>query len=487
MKLISGTLIAFLFLFFIQLENYLLFHVAAELFSIVIAYSLFTIVWNGRSYLKDRYLLLLGIAYFFVGLIDLLHTIGYKGMNIFQDYDYYANQFWTAGRGLESLTLLLGTFLIGRKKELSVRLVFIVYSFISAVLIYTILFSDIFPECFVEGQGQTTFKVVSEYVINVILILTILSLVRKRSYFAADIFRYLIISIVFTIISELAFTFYVSNYGLSNMIGHYAKIVSFYFIYRAVVRKNIIEPYDSIFRELNLQKEKLSEANSLKNKLFSVISHDLRGPLTGIMGVTDSLVQDFDSCPEKDKKMILNEVNHSVKNLYSMLDNLLSWAKLEIEEHKLRPQRIDVNQFASEVIDINRPVFRIKRINLELKADEDFEKNIDADPDTLKVVFNNILTNAMKFSHPETTVRLILSGDDKRCIISIIDQGEGMDFKPEMLTSEVNESRRGTLNEHGSGLGLFMIYKYTVENGGSLKIDSTPGRGTSVILEFPAV
>jgi len=88
-----------------SLYSYLLFHSMAEVFSISIAFAVFMISWNSRNHTQNPYLVYLGIAYLFIGMIDFVHTLSYKGMNIFVDYDYYANQLWIGARYLESITL----------------------------------------------------------------------------------------------------------------------------------------------------------------------------------------------------------------------------------------------------------------------------------------------------------------------------------------------------------------------------------------------
>jgi len=171
-------------------------------------------------------------------------------MNIFIDYDYYANQLWIATRFLESCTLLIAFILINRKEILNTYIIFIVYFIVSVIIILSIFYWKIFPICFVEGEGLTRFKVISEYIISLILIAALWVSFYFRSYFNKLVYRYVALSIIFTIFSELAFTFYISNYGVSNMIGHFFKIVSFYLVYKAIIEKCVKEPQNSIFLEL---------------------------------------------------------------------------------------------------------------------------------------------------------------------------------------------------------------------------------------------
>ncbi len=245
-----------------SMYSYLLFHTFSELFSIVIAAAIFIIAWNSRDYIDNKYLLFIGIAYLFIGEIDLLHTLAYKGMNIFAGFDAnLPGQLWIAGRYLEAATLIAAALLISRSVNVYKELA--VYTAIFSALLI-VIFTGIFPDCYIDGQGLTTFKITSEYIICLMLVLAGYLLYRRKEYFEPGIFNLVIISIFFTILSELAFTFYVSVYDFSNLIGHLFKIISFALIYYALVESGIRRPHEVIFRELS---EKKKEATKEKDKL----------------------------------------------------------------------------------------------------------------------------------------------------------------------------------------------------------------------------
>ena len=237
--------------------NYLLFHTLAEIFSIVVACSFFMITWNSKKYIKNQYLLFIGIAYLFIAFLDLLHTLAYKGMPIFLDYDYYANQLWIGARYLESFTLLFAFYFLGFDKSFKPEIIFIVYAALTTILVLSIFYWKSFPICFVDGVGLTTFKKNSEYIICLILMCSIFLLQRNKNRFEVHIYQTILISLICTIISELAFTFYISNYGVSNLVGHYFKLFSFYLIYKAVIETGIKSPYELIFKELNAANKNL--------------------------------------------------------------------------------------------------------------------------------------------------------------------------------------------------------------------------------------
>lgn len=246
-------------LYLTSFYDYLLFHTLAEFFSIAIAFTVFILTWNSRQYMSTSYFTSIGISYLFIGLLDLLHTLGYKGMGIFKDYDYYANQLWIAARYMESLTLLGAFVFLHKKKKIDEYWMMVAYTCVTILAILSIFFWKIFPICFVEGVGQTRFKQGSEYIINLILLFSLWFLYKNKHYFEKKIYRYLFWSIIFTIISEFAFTIYISNYGFSNLVGHYFKIFSFYFIYKAIIVTGITMPYDLIFRELMLKGQELEK------------------------------------------------------------------------------------------------------------------------------------------------------------------------------------------------------------------------------------
>jgi diguanylate cyclase (GGDEF)-like protein len=239
-------------LYLTSLYSYLLFHSIAELFSIVIGATIFLIAWTAKDFFKEHfdYLTFIGIAYLFVAILDLLHTLSYPGMEIFKDYDFYANQLWIGARYLESLSLLIPFVLLSFDIKFKPGVILAVYTIITASIIASIFVFKIFPIAFIEGLGQTPFKIISEYIIIGILVVVIWFLRQSKEKFDEQIYNYLLLSVVFTIISEMSFLSYASNYSIINMIGHYFKILSFYMMYKAIIETSIIQPYLIIFKEL---------------------------------------------------------------------------------------------------------------------------------------------------------------------------------------------------------------------------------------------
>jgi PAS domain S-box-containing protein len=265
--------------------SYPAFHTTVELFSIIIGFSLFMLIWNSKRFIDNNYLIFIGIAYLFVAAIDLLHTFSYKGIAIFVGYGTnLPTQLWIAARYVESFTLLAAPFFI--KRKLKVHWVLAGYAVLTLLLI-TFIFGGEFPDCYIDGSGLTRFKIVSEYLISAILLCSLILLIRKRREFDRGVFALLVASIISTIGSELFFTFYVDVYGISNLIGHYLKIISFYLIYKAIIEIGLSKPYQMMFRNLQQQEAALRESEERYHSLFENMTegfalHEIIGDGQGV-------------------------------------------------------------------------------------------------------------------------------------------------------------------------------------------------------------
>lgn len=237
-------------------QNFLLFHTIVELSAIVIAFAVFIVTWNTRKIIDNNYLYFVGMAYVFIGTLDLLHTITYPGLNIIPGTIYYTNQFWIATRFLEALTFIMGFWFLKRKKVLNGDITILTYCLITILLTLSILYWKIFPVCYIAGTGQTAFKITAEYVVIAMLFLAGCLLYSSRNSFSPSVFRLLMLSVFFAILSEFCFTLYVSIFSLPTEIGHYAKLISFFLIYKANVETGFTKPTELIFKDLKDNEEK---------------------------------------------------------------------------------------------------------------------------------------------------------------------------------------------------------------------------------------
>ena len=263
---IAVGIISLIGLYVISRYSFTLFHMIGELFSIVIGFSLFMLTWNSRRIIDNNYLIFIGIAFFFVAGIDLIHTLAYKGIDLFAGYGTnLPTQLWIAARYLESISLLAAPFTI--RRGLRPGRIFAGYAVLTTVLLVSI-FMGLFPDCHIEGVGLTRFKVLSEYLISAILLSSLLVLLGKRGEFDRDVLVLLALSIATTIGSELAFTFYVGVFDFSNLVGHYLKIIAFYLIYKAIIETGLAKPYTLMFKNLKQTEAALRESEERYRTLF---------------------------------------------------------------------------------------------------------------------------------------------------------------------------------------------------------------------------
>ncbi|MBN1868714.1 PAS domain S-box protein [Candidatus Sumerlaeota bacterium] len=244
------------------LTHYLLFHTLIELFCVAVALAIFMIAWNARRMTDNDYLLFIGIAYGFVSVLDLFHTLAYEGMGVLAIDDANApTQLWIAARAMQATVLLAAPAFLSRRLRIAV--VVPALAVVAAGLLASVFREGlrlplwwVFPVCYVEGRGLTAFKIAAEWAICAILLASLFLLYRRRERLDATSFRFIVFSILATIASEMAFTQYVSVHGPANLVGHLFKVLAFYFVYKALVETGLTQPYRTLFRDLSLaQKE----------------------------------------------------------------------------------------------------------------------------------------------------------------------------------------------------------------------------------------
>jgi PAS domain S-box-containing protein len=272
-------------LFLTSRYSFLLFHSLAELFSIVIAGCFFTMAWNTRTYMDNDFLLLVGIASFFTSGMDVLHMLAYKGMGLFPGYDAnLPTQLWIASRYFQSLSLLAAVSIMvfqpEQRRRLNAYLVFAAGVVITAILFGTIL-GRVFPTCYVEGAGLTPFKKISELIISSVLILSMLLLWRARSRLDGSVLKLLLASTALMTMADLAFIFYVGVYDLSNLLGHFFKVLAFYLLYRVTIVTGLRRPFALMFRDLKKTEVNLRALLGEKEELLREIQQQIRNNQEG--------------------------------------------------------------------------------------------------------------------------------------------------------------------------------------------------------------
>jgi len=324
--LVLGVIITLSAFVYASFYNYILFHTIIELFTILVGFGVFVIAWNSRQYNDNKFYVIIGISFLFVSGIDLVHTLTYKGMNIIPGYDSnLPTQLWIAARYLQGITFLIAPFFMNRK--LNPYWIFSGYFLITAFLLASI-FLTIFPDCYVEGCGLTGFKIISEYVISFIFFSAAVNLFRYRKAFDSKVFNWILYSILLMIGGEIAFTFYVSVYGISNFIGHIFKLLAFFLVYRAIIETGLTKPYQLIFKKLDENLKLLEITNQDLNSLIS----ERDKAIAKLETAEGNLVAN-----EKRYRELFNNINSGVA-LYQAVDNGLDFI---LRDLNIAGQKID--------------------------------------------------------------------------------------------------------------------------------------------------
>ena len=236
------------FLMFVSRYNFLLFHILAEFFAIMVAVILSVVAWNTYRFSRNNYLMYLGTGYFWIGAVDLMHALSFKGMNIFEFANSSPNtsiQFWLVARTMEAILLTSAPFfLLHNFKRLPALLLFATGTFLA----FQVIAEGYFPVTYINGTGLTSFKVYSEYAIIILLGISIGYLAYHRNLIDARIFNLIVIATLLTITAELCFTLYINVDGTFMFLGHIFKMFSFWFIFIAVIRTTLTEPYQIMAR-----------------------------------------------------------------------------------------------------------------------------------------------------------------------------------------------------------------------------------------------
>jgi len=246
--------------------------------------------------------------------------------------------------------------------------------------------------------------------------------------------------------------------------------------------------FDALLRgqeELKSKHKELLAILAFKNRLLSIISHDLRGPIGALAQLLQFLEEDVrDKIPETQTTMLI-ESRIAAENAFTLLQNLLEWAKLQNSAIALMPRELRVGTLVASVFGILRGQALMK--NIDLKNAVDPELLLDVDPNAMETILRNLVSNALKFTPSGGIVRIEGGSENGTRRIEVRDSGIGM--TPETLARAFDLSERvstvGTQGERGSGLGLVLCRDLTIKCGGSLRMESQVGKGTSVFLTFP--
>jgi signal transduction histidine kinase len=236
--------------------------------------------------------------------------------------------------------------------------------------------------------------------------------------------------------------------------------------------------------EIRLKNAQLEESNKIKDKLFSIVSHDLRGPLISLQGVLDMV--EMDSLSQEDLRRYTNKVGDRLHHTADFLENLLQWSRMQMQGEKFVPvaEKFPLQHLLISATQVLRAEAERKTIKLLVDAPQ-----IDAyaDMNMLQTVVRNLVSNAIKFTHPAGRIDVTAARRDEFIVVRVTDSGIGI---PEdqigKLFTMYGITKPGTQLEKGTGIGLAVCKEFVERNGGTIKVESTEGLGTTFEFTIPA-
>ncbi|HSB34350.1 MAG TPA: MASE3 domain-containing protein [Nitrospirota bacterium] len=525
----AGLLIVF-GLYASSLYNYLLFHSLIELFNVLTALVIFILAWHTRRIQDNRFLLFIGISSLSSGTLNLAHALAYKGMGIFAGYSAdLPTQLWIAFRYVASASFLLAPFFM--KRNFNPGRVIAAYALLTVALFFAV-FTGRFPACFVEGSGLTAFKILSEYVIALFFLASLVLLFLRRAQFDRAVFRLLIAATLAAALSEIAFTQYVSVFGPANKIGHFLLLASTVCIYRAFVVTGVAEPSRVLFRDLKLSEEALQkargelelrvrertaelaraneeleeeiaerrraeealrklneelehrvaertselEAANRELEAFSYsVSHDLKAPLRTIEGFAQAIEEEQSGRLDDSGRNYVRRVRSAAGKMSQLIDALLNLSRQS--RGVMRPSSVNLSSLAKNVAE------ELANAQPDRKAGFVIAEGITAtgDPVMLRAALENLLSNAWKFTRGCESPRIEFGAERKNgnIVYFVRDNGAGFDMTYADRLFKAFQRLHSADEFPGIGIGLATVQRIVQRHGGKIWAEGKPGKGAT--------
>ena len=238
-------------------------------------------------------------------------------------------------------------------------------------------------------------------------------------------------------------------------------------------------------RIIEKQNKELKATLNNRDKMYSVIAHDLRSPMASIRMVLNLVVQSTSAdTVGPELYTLLDQANRESEEVHDLLDNLLKWTKSQTGRLNVVLQDLDLNDIIPGVVEIFEMIAQTKHITLDLQKTEDPLK-VHADNDMLKTVLRNFMSNAIKFSPENSTIQIIMANEGEFARVSVKDEGVGIAADRLDTIFHKGETTYGTGGEEGSGLGLQLCQDFARKNGGDCYVESVEGQGSTFSFTVP--
>ncbi len=229
----------------------------------------------------------------------------------------------------------------------------------------------------------------------------------------------------------------------------------------------------------------LRESINIKNTFFSIIAHDLKGPIGGLASLTKIIYEEFDTLSMEEIKNMFHITTESAAKSYNLLTNLLEWAKSQTGRIECLPEILDLSKIIEENIEIGRIAISKKSIFVENRVKGKY--NISADKEMINTIIRNLISNAVKFTMLNGKIEIGTEEDRDYKKIYVADNGVGMSDKIKEKLFKIDEkvTSEGTEGEKGNGIGLNLCYEFIKKHNWEIEVESESGKGSKFIIKIP--
>ena len=272
--------------------------------------------------------------------------------------------------------------------------------------------------------------------------------------------------------------------GLLVVIG-LVLIIATLVIYLYLMKRRSNQELQTASDRVSRQNQQLQQLNATKDKFFSILGHDLKGPLNSLTSFSGLLINHTDSLSKDEIKMLALDLDKSLKNLFALLENLLEWSRSQTGNIEFKPEPFDL----ASVLETNKELLKMQAQNKKISIENacKAEVAVNAHRHSINTVIRNLISNAIKFTPEGGAIIINAQQAQEEVMVSVADNGVGM--TPEVICKlfriDTKLTTKGTADEKGTGLGLILCKEFIEKNGGRIGVDSKPGEGTVFYFTLP--
>jgi signal transduction histidine kinase len=256
-------------------------------------------------------------------------------------------------------------------------------------------------------------------------------------------------------------------------------------LYLYILKQRSNKILQAAHAKVHQQNLELQDLNATKDKFFSIISHDLKGPLNSLTSFSGLLINHTDSLSKDEIRMLAKDLDKSVKNLFALLENLLEWSRSQTGKIEFKPETFDITTLLEENKDLLQAQAQSKKIGIV--NDVKNKLLIRAHKNSVNTVVRNLISNAIKFTPQGGQISLNVKHTNGDALVSITDTGVGMsaEVMQKLFRIDTKHSTKGTADEKGTGLGLILCKEFIEKNGGRIWVESEIGKGSVFYFTLP--